>query len=315
NEWVEGKRIQRVLEATHVEDKRLSTLFTALEPHLSSLEWVDALKALTTVHYIMQEGSAGDIVHYVARHLYVLSPCFSVSALPHGDIIQRYAKYLVQRTLLCNSMGSGQMRRFEFNSEAMAIDDDFMDDAEWIQQVLSVAVDCHMGICIVDKVLDTASRLLVLDIQMLFQALSNRLVYMLENFLRLPKLIMERTARLYSKFTGQSRAVERCINARMRRKNQPAIKLLPLKPLPELDSRFLKADLSAYSNDVDTELMWFNTEPGNQVEQQNQVVEKELPKTPVVDRFSEKHSLESDSGSEAGSELDLGSELLLIDFC
>ncbi|KAL7940694.1 hypothetical protein V8C42DRAFT_336916 [Trichoderma barbatum] len=306
DEWVEEKCVQRILKATHVGEKQLSDLFAGLEPFLSSLEWVDALKALTTVHYMIQEDSTGNIVHYLARHLYILSPCFSVSAMPHGDIVQRYAKYQVQRILLCNSTGSGRTRGLEFYSEA-TIDERFLDEAELIQQVLSVAVECHTGLCIIHRVLNTASRLLILDIQMLFQGLSKRIVYMLENFLKLPKQIIERTARLYSEFTSQTRAVETCLNIRLRGENKAVIKLLPLKPLPALHHG------CASSRGVDTELMWFNTEPCYQTKQQNEATKRKLPNTPVMDGSSEKHSL--DSASDTGSGSDLGTELPLIDFC
>ncbi|KAL7940560.1 hypothetical protein V8C42DRAFT_337243 [Trichoderma barbatum] len=306
DEWVEGKSVQRILKATHVGEKKLSDLFAGLEPFLSSLEWVDALKALTTVHYMMREDSTGNILHYLARHLYILSPCFSLSAMPHGDIVQRYAKYQVQRILLCNSTGSGRMRGFEFYSEAITIDEGFLNEAELIQQVLSVAVECHMGICIIHKVLNTASRLLILDIQMLFQELSKRVVYMLENFFKLPMEIMERTARLYSEYTGQTRAVETCLNIRLRDENKAVIKLLPLKPLPALDHRSLKPDSYASSRGVNT------TKPCHQTKQWNEAIERELFKAPVMDGSSEKHSL--NSASDTGSGSDLGMELPLIDF-
>jgi hypothetical protein len=97
---------------------------------------------------------------------------------------------------------------------------------------------------------------------------------------------MKRAARVCSKFTGQTQAVEDCLNVRLRDVNQPEIKLLTPKPLPELANYFDElhdgACQSQLLSDADSYLMWFDTRPCSELKEENQLEEKSLVTAPIA---------------------------------
>ncbi|CEP60218.1 Yap1802p LALA0_S01e05710g [Lachancea lanzarotensis] len=200
-----AKYVDPILLGTS-EPQNFREIMHALEGRVLDTAWTIVYKSLILVHVMIREGEIDVTIKYLSKHLefFQLKDVFH-SKLSSGDLqaLRRYRDYLQCRSEQYANIGKDYVRDGSANLKAPVAEEPqkALNHVESLElQVTALVKNRYSQYDLGNDLLMTAFRLLVQDLLVLYNALNEGIITLLESFFELTHQNAERTLKLYKRF-------------------------------------------------------------------------------------------------------------------
>ncbi|KAI8584279.1 hypothetical protein K450DRAFT_219073 [Umbelopsis ramanniana AG] len=209
------KHLQHLISLTHSSNLNMKDLFEMLQRRIRENSWIIVFKALITVHTLMREGSGDKIIVFVEQHPTILD----VSRLKekggageHVRNIREYSAYLEEKVLAYRDLHvdyvkatangkSGRLRR-------LPVSQGLLRETSVLQRQIAGLLKCQFSLDQIDNEITLqAFKLLVEDLLVLFQAVNEGVINILEHYFAMSKPDARESLEIYKRFAKQTEAV------------------------------------------------------------------------------------------------------------
>ncbi|ROT39917.1 ANTH-domain-containing protein [Sodiomyces alkalinus F11] len=245
------KYIEHILVATHSGEAGVGEIFRALSNRLRDSTWTVVFKSLITIHLMIREGSPDATLAYLSHHTSLLTITTISDAQTQGRNIRVYARYLQERARAYRDTKYDWVRVKASRLEKLTVEKGLLRETEVIQRQISALLKCDiMEDDHAMEIVQTAFRLLVLDLLALFQAMNQAMINILGHFFELSKPDAERALDIYRQFAKQTDFVVSYLRVARHFEHLTRVEVPKLKHAPTN----LKQQLEEYVKDPDFEI-------------------------------------------------------------
>ncbi|KAL2756972.1 hypothetical protein ACRALDRAFT_1012113, partial [Sodiomyces alcalophilus JCM 7366] len=245
------KYIEHILVATHSGEAGVGEIFRALSFRLRDSTWTVVFKSLITIHLMIREGSPDATLAYLSHHTSLLTITTITDAQTQGRNIRVYARYIHERARAYRDTKCDWVRVKVSRLEKLTVEKGLLRETEAIQRQISALLKCDiMEDDYSFEIVQTAFRLLVLDLLALFQAMNQAMINILGHFFELSKPDAERALDIYRQFARQTDFVVSYLRVARRFEHLTRVEVPKLKHAPTN----LRQQLEEYVKDPDFEI-------------------------------------------------------------
>lgn len=280
------KKYLNVLIPATARDDTLETMFMSLDYRLKEHSWTVVFKSLIVVHILMRNGRNDRVLTQLVRYPGLLNVSgFKDKSGSHGEVqtknIHSYAIYLEEKVAVYRELkidfikatseeGIGRLRK-------LTVAKGLLREVKILQRQLAALLNCKFYLDEVDNEITLlAFRLLVKDLLVLFQAVNEGVINVLEQFFEMSKIDAKDALRIYKSYVKQTERVVDYLGAAKNIQVSLEIDIPNLKHAPIS----LTSSLEDYVNDPDFE---YNREQFKSAREKRYKTpkEKSIPTKPV----------------------------------
>ncbi|KAI5803768.1 ANTH domain-containing protein [Geopyxis carbonaria] len=200
-----AKYVEHILIATHAGEAGIAEVFRALSIRLRESVWTTVFKALIVVHYMIREGEKDVTLRYLRRNPRMISLIHYSEGQIQGRNIRNYSEYLNERARTYGEVRTDYVRSGEGRLRKLSVEKGLLREVECIQVQIKALLACSFLDGDVDNEITLlAFRLLVSDLLVLFHAVNEGVINVLEHYFEMSRYDAERALEIYKVFTTQT---------------------------------------------------------------------------------------------------------------
>ncbi|KAI9796750.1 MAG: hypothetical protein M1833_005990 [Piccolia ochrophora] len=246
-----SKYVEHILVATHAGEAGVAEVFRTLQNRLRDSTWTIVFKGLIIVHLMIREGEPDVTLKYIAANPRKIAISSFSDVQLQGRNIRHYTTYLLERAKTFKETRVDFVRMGEGRLKRLTVEKGLLRETEAVQSQVIALLKCDvLSNEPENEITLTAFRLLVTDLLVLFHAMNEGVINILEHFFEMSKYDAERALAIYKTFTKQTNLVVEYLSMARQYEHATRVEVPKLKHAPT----GLTSSLEDYLHDPDFEI-------------------------------------------------------------
>ncbi|KAI9878011.1 MAG: hypothetical protein M1830_002169 [Pleopsidium flavum] len=246
-----SKYVEHILVATHAGEAGVAEIFRALQNRLRDSTWTIVFKSLIIVHLMIREGEPNVTLKYLAEQPRKLAISNFSDVQLQGSNIRHYSEYLLERARSYREIKFDFVRGGQGRLKRQSVDKGLLRETESVQTQIDALLKCDLLTSEPENEITlTAFRLLTMDLLVLYHAMNEGTINVLEHYFEMSKYDAERALGIYKTFSKQTDQVVQFLGVARQYENATRLEIPKLKHAPTS----LTKSLEEYLNDPDFDL-------------------------------------------------------------
>ncbi|KAI9301552.1 ANTH domain-containing protein [Cunninghamella echinulata] len=248
------KHLSTLVSLTYHNPAIIGEMLDLLERRHRENSWIMSFKVLAIIHVLMRQGNGDRTISYVEGHPACLDTTRlreKSSGVIHIQNIYLYTAYLQQKVDAYRELKIDYVKATMANKvgrlRRLSIKDGLLKETSVLQKQLGSLLKCRFVLDDVDNTISLfAFRLVVEDLLILFQAINEGVVNILEHYFAMSKTDARASLDIYRRFAKQTETVTQFLDRAKRFQHEMQISIPATKHAP----LSLAAALEEYLNDL-----------------------------------------------------------------
>ncbi|KAG0178287.1 hypothetical protein DFQ29_003666 [Apophysomyces sp. BC1021] len=247
------KHLSTLIALTYQNPASVVEIVEHLERRLRESSWIIMFKVLIITHTLMRDGNGERMIAYVETHPSAIDTSRlreKSSGVVHIQNIYVYTDYLQQKILAYRELKTDYVKSTMANNVGrlrhLSVTNGLLKETMVLQKQISSLLKCKFHLDEVDNSISLcAFRLLVEDLLVLFQAVNEGVVNILEHYFAMDKPDARSALEIYKRFARQTHETIAFLDRARQMQNELHIAI----PAPKHAPLSLAAALEEYLND------------------------------------------------------------------